>query len=244
MTIRRGRALELPTVPTHRISGNRHHHARSVRSSRTQALVPGFQVAHVRSFDVKAKPAVDRRPHRYVCHGERRSYNVISTGQVRVEYSQVLSRLTYSRRYRRSISILRWRADKSDKRRAEIGPERTHLPVHPPVRVGPPCEVLRAQRAHPMPGGEVPHDGVGLPEHEIAIRDRRHQAVGVQPEVTWLPVAAERATDVDALYRELPALRSTTAPSGRLWSCFYPRSGAHATTCAALTLPSSGSAAT
>jgi hypothetical protein len=75
-----------PPSSTNRISGNR----------------PGFQAAHGRSFDIKAKPAICRRPHRYVCHGKGRSYNVISTGQVRVEYSQVLSRLTYSRRYRRS----------------------------------------------------------------------------------------------------------------------------------------------
>jgi hypothetical protein len=99
VTIRRRRALELPTVLY-----TSYFRKSAPSRSLQKMLVPGFQAAHGRSFDVQAKPAVCRRPHRYVCHGKGRSYYVISTGQVRVEYSQVLSRLTYSRRYRRSAA--------------------------------------------------------------------------------------------------------------------------------------------
>jgi hypothetical protein len=65
------------------------------------------------------------------------------------------------------------------------------------VRVGPLCEVFRAERAHPVLGGELPHDGVGLPEHETAVGDCRHPSVGVQPKVLRFTVAAERTADID-----------------------------------------------
>src|SRR5215208_8088367 len=115
-----------------------------------------------------------------------------------VEHGQVLGRLAYGSCYIVRIPLLRRRANKTYERRPEIGPESSHLPVHPPVRVGPLCEVLRAKRAHPVLGGEVPHDDVGLPEHKPAVGDRRHKTVGVQPQVLRFLVAAERTADIDA----------------------------------------------
>src|SRR5918992_2349290 len=50
-----------------------------------------------------------------------------------------------------------------------------------------------------MLGGEVPHDDVGLPEHEAAIRDRRHETVRVQLQVLRSLVAAERTANINAL---------------------------------------------
>src|SRR5829696_2823297 len=116
-----------------------------------------------------------------------------------VEHGQVPGCPAYGGCYIVPIPLFRRRADKTDERRPEVGPERSHLPIHPPVRVCSFCEVLRAQRAPPVLGSEVPHDDVGLPEHEAAVRDRRHKTVRIQPQVLSFLVAAETTANINAL---------------------------------------------
>src|SRR6185437_584660 len=79
------------------------------------------------------------------------------------------------------------------------------LPVHPAVGFAALARIGRPQRAGGVPGREVAHAAVALPDDAPAVVYSRHDAVGIHVEVPFLVVAAVLQPDILALVLE-PAL--------------------------------------
>lgn len=72
------------------------------------------------------------------------------------------------------IAFFRRRSHGGEKQRHDVAVERRELPIHPAVGIGHGFGRSRQQSAIAILGVQIAHDAVGLPEHEVAILDRRH----------------------------------------------------------------------
>lgn len=76
------------------------------------------------------------------------------------------------------------------------------LPVHPAVGVGAQADVLGPEGAGAVARGQVAHDGIRFPQHEAAVVDGGHGAVGVDLGVLGRVDHAERAAGLDEGVRQ------------------------------------------
>ena len=99
---------------------------------------------------------------------------------MRVKHAQLLDRLSPRVLDRGCVTLRLWRAHEGTEQREQRGPQRGIGPVHPAVGLGARARIGRPQAARRVLGGEIAHDGVGLPDDEAVVVDRRHQPVGIE----------------------------------------------------------------
>ncbi|MNE41584.1 hypothetical protein D3C80_1356640 [compost metagenome] len=149
-----------------------------------------------RALDRHFEPSIDEASQRNVAHSE------VLAGKVRLRCQSLLGNLQQSPALGQCsgdgglVALLRRSAQGAPEHRAERPGEGRGGPVHPAVRAGAQLQVDRLELRRVF-RHQVADDGVGLPEHEVAVLDHRHQAVGVLRPVGRLVDHAERAAGID-----------------------------------------------
>src|SRR5262245_21658369 len=178
-----------------RSSAERHHDVLAIARPRLQALVPRLDARESRALDRQVIPPVDEAAERDVAESQVASGQVRLPRQDRVGDAQHLDRLDAGRLERGVVALLGRRADVAPEERPQRRLHAVRGPVHPLVR----DRALRGRLRRPVLRIQVAHDRVRLPQHEIAVLDRRDQAVGVQTAVLGRVDHPELPAGVDAL---------------------------------------------
>src|SRR5260370_28601196 len=72
---------------------------------------------------------------------------------------------------------------KAMNKRAQCGPEHGCLPIHPPLRVEPRCDIGRAEPAIVMLLCEISNDHIRFPKPHVTIIDGRDEAVPIHGDI-------------------------------------------------------------
>ena len=125
------------------------------------------------------QPAEDDRRKGDIADGQMLAGNETPASQGLVEDRHQRMRLGDSGLDGGTVALFRRGADKAMESCAVSCVEGCRLPVHPAIRQRTPAGIKRPERAFAMFRREIPHDRVGFPQHQIAVDQHRHQAVGV-----------------------------------------------------------------
>ena len=151
-----------------------------------------------RPLERRHEPAVDRQPDRDVGQGERGAGDMAAGArELAVEDRHHARPLLL-----RGLDLARVMEGRvfTHDRREGVAPgavELRRLPVDPAVDLGARLRFGRQQRFGRPFVGEIADDAVALPQHEVAVDDHRHQAVGVLLELR--AVVGARVGDADLL---------------------------------------------
>ena len=130
---------------------------------------------------------------RDVAHGELRAGDEVAALQRLFEQQRAGGRALDRGGDGGGVALCFGRADQAQEGRAQGGLPLGGLPVHPAVGIGAHTGIGGPQRARAIARGQIAHDGVGFPEHEAAVVDHGHAAVGIHAAVLGRVQAAEGA---------------------------------------------------
>ena len=105
------------------------------------------------------------------------------------------------------VAFFRRGSDQRPEHRPVHGLQRGERPVQPAVDGGTRFRGAWIDRRILSVGQrEIPHDGIGFPQHKIAVHQSRHAPVGIHGEIIRLGIAAECHAGVDAPVAEAQLL--------------------------------------
>src|ERR1044071_6294980 len=168
-----------------------------------QAVIPGAQIAEFGPLDREGEPAVDLGAEHDLGEAQLGPGEIGPVLQLVIDDGPGGQRPPTRSLDRGRIARLGLGANQAEQQLAHRAADHRKLPVHPPLDMRARGGIAGVKTLAVSGSGEIAADRVRFPHDQVAVLDRRDEAVWVEAQIFGVAIAAERSADIEPLERDV-----------------------------------------